>query len=136
MLTGVHHVAYGVRDMDEAVAFWERTFGLKLLRREVLTEGGFEMAIFRVGQLNIELMRPVRAGTDLAKFVEETGGGLHHVAWAVEELDQEKADALAARGIKLTSPGPRIAPTGWKVLNLDPSSVFGWRVQLADADIL
>ncbi len=135
MLTGVHHVAYVVRDMDEAVAFWEKAFGLKLVRREKLEAGGFEIAIFRAGEVNIELMRPFQEGTDLARFLEETGGGLHHVAWAVKELDQEKADALRAKGIELVQSGPRIAPTGWKVLNLAPESVFGWRVQLADADI-
>jgi len=135
MLVGVHHVAYVVKDMDEAISFWEKAFGLELLRREELEAGGFEMAVFRAGEVNIELMRPMEEGTDLARFVEETGGGLHHVAWAVKDLDQEKADALRTRDIQPVQAGPVTAPTGWRVLNLDPESVLGWRVQLADADI-
>lgn len=134
MLVGVHHVAYVVGDMDEAIAFFQRAFGLELERREMLEESGFEMAVFKAGKVNLELMRPFVEGSDLMRFLEETGGGLHHVAFAVEGLDQSVADGLKALGLKTRTLAPIVAATGWVVLNLEDVGTPGkaMRIQLAD----
>lgn len=131
MLVGVHHVAYVVPDMDKAIQFFAKSFDLKLVRREMLEN--FEMAEFRAGGVKLELMRPLRRESDLGQFLAQTGGGLHHVAYAVEDLNQEVADGLKERGLKTATPGPVVAPTGWKVLNLDVATTLGMRIQLADA---
>jgi len=78
-------------------------------------------------------MRPFQADSDLGQFLAQTGGGLHHVAFAVEGLDQKAADLLRERGLRPSTPGPIVAATGWKVLNLERDSTLGMRIQLADA---
>ena len=135
MFVGVHHVAYAVKDMDKAVEFFKGTFGLELQRRERLEDGGFEMAVFKAGDVNLELMCPFVEGSALMRWVEETGGGLNHVAFAVEGLDEGVAKQLQELGFQTRTPAPVVAPTGWIVLNLEDVGLPGkvMHIQLADA---
>lgn len=139
MLVGVHHVAYVVKDMDEAVGFFGKSFGLELERREMLYggTGGFEVAVFKAGNVSIELMCPYEeeGNPNLLGFLRETGGGLHHVAFAVEGLDESVAERLRVLGLQTRTPAPVVAATGWVVLNLEDVGTPGktMRIQLADA---
>ena len=74
------------------------SFDLELSRREMLEN--FEMVVFMVGDVRLELMRPYSEDNPLGQFLAETGGGLHHVAYAVEGLDREMTESLHGRGLE------------------------------------
>lgn len=118
MLEYVHHVAYAVADMEEAVALFRDRFGLEPVERKV-AEGpqSFEMATFRCGPTLIELQRPIHY-LALERFLRERGPGLTHVAFAVKDL-AKRTDELAAKGFHLKPPGVFVAGTGWTIANLD-----------------
>jgi catechol 2,3-dioxygenase-like lactoylglutathione lyase family enzyme len=116
MFEYVHHIAYVVSDMDDAVRVLHDTFELELSDRRVI-EGktSFEMAAFRCGPTFIEVLRPINHPT-LQHFLEKHGPGLHHVAFAMKDLPKG-IEELREKGV-FAGP-PFVAPTGWKIAYLD-----------------
>ena len=109
MFEHVHHIAYVITDMDEAIRTFRDTFKLELKDRRVIDgERSCEMASFRCGPTLIELLRPINHPA-LAQFLNDHGPGLHHVAFAMKDLPQRIVD-LEAKGVFLNQ--PFVAPTG------------------------
>ncbi len=116
MIEYVHHITYVVSDMDDAVRVFRDTFELELSQRRVLEgETSVEMAAFRCGPTFIEVLRPINHPA-LAKFLEEHGPGLHHVAFAMQNLPK-RIDEL--RDKQVFAGEPFIARTGWRIAYFD-----------------
>jgi len=118
MFEYVHHVAYGVKDMEHAISVFRDIFGLKMMDRRI-AEGKdtFEMATFRCGKTLIELQRPIDYPA-LSKFLEKNGPGLMHVAFAVKDLP-ERIEKLKEKNVFFKEPGAYVAGTGWTIANFD-----------------
>ena len=116
MFDYIHHVAYVVSDIEEAVNLFRDTFELELSDRRLI-EGDttVEMASFRCGPTFIELLRPVNHPA-LTHFLEEHGPGLHHVAFAMSDLPK-RIDELKEK--KVFASEPFYAGTGWKIAYFD-----------------
>lgn len=115
MFEFVHHVAYAVDDMDEAINVFEKFFGLSVKIRKTVGEGPqFEMATFQCGDTFIELQRPI-VYPELEKYIKDHGPGLTHVAYAVKNLP-EKVKELEEKGLTFKN-GAAMAPTGWLIAN-------------------
>jgi catechol 2,3-dioxygenase-like lactoylglutathione lyase family enzyme len=116
MFEYIHHVAYIVSDMDDAVSLFGDTFEMELIDRRVIEgENSFEMATFNCGSSQIELLRPINH-QPLAQFLRDHGPGLHHVAFAMKDLPKRKED-LRRKGVVISE--PFVAPTGWKIAYFD-----------------
>lgn len=116
MFAYIHHVAYVVGDMDEAVRLFRDTFELELSdRRMIEGQTSVEMAAFRCGPTFLEVLRPINHPA-LAKFLEEHGPGLHHVAFAMQDLHKGIED-LKEKGIYACE--PFVAGTGWEISYFD-----------------
>jgi len=116
MLEYVHHIAYVVSDMDDAIRTFGETFELEMSDRRVIEgDRSIEIAAFRCGPTLIELIRPINHPL-LAQFLKEHGPGLHHVAFAMRHLSKGIQE-LQERGIFASE--PFVAPTGWKIAYLD-----------------
>jgi catechol 2,3-dioxygenase-like lactoylglutathione lyase family enzyme len=116
MLEYVHHVAYVVSDMDDAVRIFRDTFELEMKDRMVMEgEHSVELAAFRCGPTLIELLRPINHPA-LERFLDEHGPGLHHVAYAMKDLPM-RIEELGDKGIFAGE--PFVAPTGWKIAYFD-----------------
>lgn len=116
MFEYIHHVAYVVSDMDDAIHLFGDTFDLELSDRHVI-EGktSVEMASFRCGPTLIEVLRPINHPA-LMQFLEEHGPGLHHVAFAIKDLPKG-IEALKEKGIFACE--PFVAGTGWTISYFD-----------------
>jgi methylmalonyl-CoA/ethylmalonyl-CoA epimerase len=141
MLTGLHHVGYVVPDLDHAVDFYTKTLGLKLDRRVMGNAGpgvDFEVAVFRLGTgaTAIEVIRPTTdTGAFAAYLKANPAGGLQHIAYTTAEPLTEAARQAKQCGLSLaalTADGPINTPTGWRIVNLDPSSTQGLLTQLGE----
>ena len=116
MFDYIHHVAYVVSDMDDAVRVFRDTFELELSDRRVIEgETSVEMAAFRCGPTLIEILRPINHPA-LAQFLEEHGPGLHHVGFAMKDLPK-RVEELKDKGVFIN--GPFVAGTGWKIAYFD-----------------
>jgi methylmalonyl-CoA/ethylmalonyl-CoA epimerase len=116
MFEYIHHIAYVVSDMDDAVRVFRDTFELELSDRRVIEgENSVEMAAFRCGPTLIEVLRPINHPA-LAQSLEERGPGLHHVAFALKDLSK-RVEQLREKGVFTSE--PFVAGTGWRVAYFD-----------------
>jgi methylmalonyl-CoA/ethylmalonyl-CoA epimerase len=124
---GIHHLGIAVENLDEAVSTYERLFGAELEGRD---EGeGLRAANVLVGDARIELLEAQRADTPIGKFIAKRGPGMHHVAYAVDDIDSE-LELLKAGGAELIDERPRAGLFGHQIAFTQPDSVHGVLTEL------
>jgi methylmalonyl-CoA/ethylmalonyl-CoA epimerase len=124
---GIHHLGFAVENLDEAVSTYERLLGAELEARD---EGeGLRAANVLVGGGRIELLEPQNEETAIGKFIAKRGPGMHHVAYAVDDIDAELA-ALRAGGAELIDERPRPGLFGHQIAFAHPESVHGVLTEL------
>lgn len=128
----VSHLGLAVRDLEAAVRLYRDVFGLELEHRWVAEADQMEAASFRVGDVEIELMRPLAADSPVGRFIEKRGEGIHHVAYKVEDVSAALASARAA-GLETIDEAPRRGGDGrTRVGFLHPRSTGGVLTELEE----
>ena len=131
MLTKIDHLGIAVRDLDEALGTYAQAFALEIGHREVIEDQGVEAVALRVGESAVELLRPTRDDSPIARFLAERGPGMHHVAYAVDDLEAALA-TLKAQGVRLVDEQPRVGLGGKKIAFVHPKSTFGVLSELVE----
>ena len=131
MFGRIDHVGVAVEDLDGAIALYEGTFGMPLAHRETVEEQGVEAALLDVGDGHIELLRPLGPDTPVGKFVAKRGEGLHHVAYAVADIDAA-LEELKARGIALIDSEARVGIRSSRVAFVHPRSTGSVLTELVE----
>lgn len=111
-------MALAVASLDEAVPLWESVTGHRGSPPEVLESQGVRVCF--VGP-RLELLEPLDSVSGVGRFLERTGGGLHHVAYATPDLEAELA-RLAEAGLELIDATPRVGASGHRVAFVHPRS--------------
>jgi len=115
----IDHVGVAVGDLDAGIALYEKSFEMELVHRETVESQGVEAVLLDVGDGHVELLAPLGPETPVGKYLERKGPGLHHVAYAVEDIDSE-LQRLAAAGIELIDSEARTGIRGSRVAFLHP----------------
>lgn len=126
MITHLHHLGWVVRSIDGAVENFASRQGLRL--SGIDDHPGVRVAFLHTGPSMIELLEPQEARSDLARFLTERGEGLHHVAYAVPDIQVAIAEA-ARRGLKLLDSSPRPGARGTMIAFADPGGPDGTLVE-------
>ncbi len=132
----IDHIALCVPEIEPALQQWQATLGLLLGPREYvptqLTEAAFVLTPAE-GEACVELIAPKPRGENLGleKFLDKRGG-LHHIAFAVENI-QSALDELAERGVPLLDRHPRPGARGHQVAFLHPKALGGVLVELVSS---
>jgi len=121
MLDRIDHVGVAVADLDAAIALYEGSLGMPLVHRETVEEQGVEAILLDVGEGHVELLAPLGPDTPVGKFLEKKGPGLHHVAYAVSDIEATLA-SLQESGVALIDETPRIGIRGSRVAFVHPKS--------------
>ena len=121
---GIHHLGVAVEDLDSALSTYERLFGARLEHRETMTDQGVEAASLRIGADRVELLAALGADTPVGRFLAKRGPGMHHVAYAVDDVGAA-IDELAAEGAELIDETPRRGLFGLEVAFVHPDAVHG-----------
>jgi methylmalonyl-CoA mutase, C-terminal domain len=129
---GLDHVGIAVTNLDDAVNFYRRTFGLELERTETVTDQGVEVAMLDAGNVHLELLAPLHDDSAVGKFLAQRGPGVHHLAFSVENISRALQDAQA-KGIRLIDETPRIGAGGKKIAFLHPKSTGGVLTELCQS---
>jgi methylmalonyl-CoA/ethylmalonyl-CoA epimerase len=119
MFDRIDHVGVAVEDLDEAIALYESRFEMTLAHRETVESQGVEAVLLDVGDGHVELLRPLGPETAVGKFIAERGPGLHHVAYAVGDIDAVLA-SLSEAGVELIDSEARVGIGGSRVAFLHP----------------
>lgn len=106
MFTRIDHIGVAVEDLDEAIKLYERDFEMELVHREIVESQGVEAVLLDVGDGHVELLAPLGPDTPVGKFLAKKGPGLHHVAYAVTDIEGE-LDRLKENGTRLIDKEPR-----------------------------
>ncbi|HKJ35278.1 MAG TPA: methylmalonyl-CoA epimerase [Solirubrobacterales bacterium] len=121
MLDRIDHIGVAVDDLDAAITLYSETLGMPLVHRETVTEQGVEAVLLDVGDGHVELLSPLGDKTPVGKFLEKKGPGLHHVAYAVSDIEATLKQ-LADDGVALIDETPRTGIRGSKVAFVHPKS--------------
>lgn len=124
----LHHVAFVVADLDAALAQYG-PLGFATSERFVLEEQGVEVVTLPAGASWIELIRPLDPEGAIGRFLAKRGGGFHHVAYAVPDIEEALAD-LKDAGVRLIDASPRRGAHGWRIAFIHPDSGGGVLTEL------
>jgi len=124
MIKKIDHIGIAVKSLDEAIEFYEKTLGLKCAAREEVPDQKVRTAFFHVGEVHIELLEPTSPDSPVAKFLEKKGPGVHHIAYATDDVVQQLAEAKE-EGCRLIDEAPRDGAGGKEIAFLHPKSTFG-----------
>jgi methylmalonyl-CoA/ethylmalonyl-CoA epimerase len=127
----IDHVGVAVEDLDAALALYGESFEMELAHRETVESQGVEAVLLDVGEGHVELLRPLGPDTAVGKFLARSGPGLHHVAYAVADIDAE-LPRLAAAGIELIDSAPRVGIRESRVAFLHPRSTGGVLTEIVE----
>jgi methylmalonyl-CoA/ethylmalonyl-CoA epimerase len=128
----IDHIGVAVEDLDESIALYGGRFDMELQYRETVEDQGVEAVLLGVGDGHVELLRPLGPDTAVGKFLARSGPGLHHVAYATDDIDSALA-ALRDAGLRLIDEQPRIGMRGSRVAFLHPKSTGGVLTELVEA---
>jgi methylmalonyl-CoA/ethylmalonyl-CoA epimerase len=127
----IDHIGVAVEDIDAALALYEGSYEMELAHRETVESQGVEAVLLDVGEGHVELLAPTGADTPVGKFMAKNGPGLHHVAYAVEDIDAA-LERIAAAGVRLIDTEPRTGIRGSRVAFLHPRSTGGVLTEIVE----
>ena len=130
-LINLDHVGIAVRNLDEALAAYKERYGVEPLHREVVEAQGVEEAMLPVGGSFVQLLAPLSSDTTVGRFIERNGEGMHHVAFAVADIDAA-LEHLAAEGARLIDPVARRGSRNSRIAFVHPKDLTGTLIELVE----
>jgi methylmalonyl-CoA/ethylmalonyl-CoA epimerase len=129
----IDHVGIAVADLDEAIGFYERVFGMRCVHTETNEEQGVREAMLAVGPEGgmLQLLAPLSPSSTIAKFLDRFGPGLQQLAYTVADIDATSA-ALRERGVRLLYEAPRRGTGGSRINFVHPKDAGGVLVELVE----
>jgi methylmalonyl-CoA/ethylmalonyl-CoA epimerase len=132
MLFGrIDHVGIAVEDLDAAIELYAKGFDMREQHRETVEEQGVEAVLLEVGDGHVELIRPLSPDTGVGKFIAKNGPGLHHVAYATDDIDSTLG-AVREAGLRLIDEKPRTGIRQSRVAFLHPRSTGGVLTEIVE----
>ncbi|MCF6743227.1 methylmalonyl-CoA epimerase [Blastococcus sp. KM273128] len=133
LLTTIDHVGIAVPDLDEAISFYARAFGVHSVHEETNEEQGVREAMLAVGsgETRIQLLAPLTPESTIAKFIGRSGPGLQQLAFRVDDVEAVSA-TLRERGLRLLYDTPRRGTSDSRVNFVHPKDAGGVLVELVE----
>lgn len=131
MFGRIDHIGVAVEDIDAAIELYRDSFGMELAHRETVESQGVEAVLLDVGDGHVELLAPLGPDTPVGKYLAKNGAGLHHVAYAVDDIDAALTQ-IAAAGIQLIDTEPRVGIRDSRVAFLHPRSTGGVLTEIVE----
>ena len=131
MFGRIDHIGVAVTDLDEAVDRYTSVYGMPLVHRETVGAQGVEAVLLDVGESHVELLWPLGDETPVGRFLARRGAGLHHVAYAVSDIEATLR-RLRGAGMPLIDQAPRTGIRGSRVAFLHPSASGGVLTEIVE----
>ncbi|MCL2784329.1 MAG: methylmalonyl-CoA epimerase [Propionibacteriaceae bacterium] len=138
LFTCVDHVGYAVLNLDDAIKFHTEVLGWRVLHRETNEEQGVEEAMLGTGDqpelaAQIQLLAPLSPESTIGKYIANNGGrgGIQQVAYRVNDMDRV-CEVLAARGVRLLYPAPKIGTGGSRIQFVHPKDTGGILLEIVE----
>lgn len=132
-LLNLDHVGIAVEDLDAALDGYRSRYGVEALYRERVQAQGVEEAMIPVGGSFVQLLQPLGPDTPVGRFLERNGEGLHHVAYAVANIDVA-LEHLESEGARLIDRQARSGGRGARIAFVHPADLAGTLIELVELD--
>ena len=129
ILTQIDHVAIAVHDLEAAIDYHRRAFGVEVHHREVVERDGVDEVLFRIGESYLQLITGTRPDSTITTFLAKRGEGIHHIGYRVEDCAEALA-AIVAAGGRAIDLEPRPGSRGTTVAFVHPRGSFGTLIEL------
>ncbi len=129
----INHLGIATKGIDEALKFWENALGLENVHTEIVEDQKVRVAMLPIGESRIELLEATSEDSPITKFLEKRGGGIHHIAVEVEDIESALAK-LKSEGMRLIDEKPRIGAEGCLVAFVHPASANGVLLELVQSE--
>lgn len=129
MIKHIDHLGIAVSSLAEAMPIWEKVLGVACERVEEVKSQMVRTAFFNVGGVHIELLEPTSPDSPIAKAIAARGEGIHHIAFATDDVAQQLQVAKDA-GVRLINETPVPGAGGKQVAFLHPKSMRGVLTEL------
>jgi len=127
----IEHIGIAVADLESSISFYERVFGLKCYNIEEVADQKVRTAFFMIGQTKIELLESTDPDGPIGKFIEKRGEGIHHIAFAVDNVVEQLKHA-ELMGVRLIDSSPRKGAEGLEIAFLHPKSASGALIEICE----
>ena len=131
LVRGVHHIAIVVASIAEARKVYEGVLGMSASEVEFVPDQKVNVLVLHAGPQRIELVEPASPDSPVSRFLAKHGGGLHHVAYRVDDLDGALR-ALSAAGVRLIDHHPRPGAHGTRIAFVYPQGMSGVLTELVE----
>jgi len=125
----IDHVGIAVESIDSWIGFYRDILGLNYIGSEVVAEQKVRVAFFAIGESRIELLEPISPDSPIAGFLEKRGGGVHHIALKVDDIEEALARHKEA-GARLIDEHARIGAHGARIAFIHPKASGGVLLEL------
>ena len=125
----INHLGIATKGIDEALKFWGDALGLENVHTETVADQKVRVAILPLGESRIELLAPTSDDSPISKFLEKRGGGIHHIAVEVDDIEASLAK-LRSQGVPLIDETPRIGAENCLVAFVHPAAANGVLLEL------
>jgi methylmalonyl-CoA/ethylmalonyl-CoA epimerase len=132
MLTKINHIGIAVKSLDDAVPFYRDNLGMAFAGIEEVAEQKVRVAMMQIGESKIELLEPTCEDSPVAKYIEKSGSGIHHIAYEVTDIEAAIAKLLAD-GARMIDEKPRHGAHGTLIAFIHPKSSNGVLTELCQA---
>lgn len=129
MITALDHIAIAVPDLEAAIRRFMDDFGLPMAGTEDVVAAKTTTAFFNLPETHIELIHPLNGEGPVAKYLEKRGGGLHHICFRSDDLEDDVA-RLKAKGYEFLSDGPTPGAHDSRVIFIHPKCCDGVLIEL------
>ena len=128
-LNKIEHLGIAVKSIDEGNSLYTKILGVPPYKEEVVENEGVRTSFFQVGPNKIELLEALHSNSPIAKHIEKRGEGLHHVAYAVDDI-RDEMNRLENEGFQLLNSEPKLGADNKLVCFLHPKETGGTLIEL------
>ncbi len=129
MITALDHIAIAVPDFEKAIKRFMEDFGLPFESTEAVVPAKTSTAFFPLPPTNIELVHPLNGEGPIATYLEKRGGGLHHLCFRSDNIEEDVA-RLKAKGYQFLSEAPTPGAHNSRVIFIHPKSCDGVLIEI------
>ncbi|NHZ70773.1 MAG: methylmalonyl-CoA epimerase [Proteobacteria bacterium] len=127
----IHHTAIAVSDLDRTLEDYAKNFKIHPISVETIDDQGVREAMIAVGGSHIQLLEPLLPDSPVGKFLSKHGEGLHHIAFAVTDIETALAH-LQDQGVTLIDETPRLGGGGHRIAFVHPRDHNGTLIELVE----
>jgi methylmalonyl-CoA/ethylmalonyl-CoA epimerase len=131
MITKIEHIGIAVKNLNNSNELFKKLFGKEHYKIEAVESEGVSTSFFMLGETKIELLEATTESSSIAKFIEKKGEGIHHIAYAVDNIEEEMT-RLKNEGFDLINDKPKDGADNKRICFLHPKTTNGILVELCE----